>query len=85
MSETVATPDAKKRRREAILALIGWVLLEGIIVSAAVLVFVSTGNVLILIGGIIVSFIVLGPNFLRWRRDHAPALKTPAAQDGDNV
>jgi hypothetical protein len=70
-----------EKRKEAVSALIKIAALEAVILIAVVAAYLATGNLTYLIGGIIGAQIVAVPMFLRWTREHAPAMKQNPDKD----
>lgn len=71
-------PDDLKRK-EAVRALINLALLEGMLIFVVIAVYLYTNSIAYLIGGVVATSFIFAPLILRWVRDHAPALRTPAA------
>lgn len=67
-------PDAEKRT-EAFNALVRIAVLEAGIIAIVVAIWLATGNLAFLVGGLIGSQIVVAPMIIRWVREQAPALR----------
>jgi len=68
------------RRKESIRTLINLVILEGFLIAAVIVVYLYTGKLVHLIGGVIGASLIIAPLFIRWIREHG---KTPAQDAGD--
>lgn len=68
-------------RKQAIKALINIAIIEGFVLAAVVGVYLYTGNIVHLVGGVVGSALIFGPMFLRWFKEHGQALKTGPASD----
>ena len=71
-------PEDKKK--EALRALIGIVVLEAAIIVAVVAAWIVTGRLSYLIGGLIGSQIIIAPMVFNWTREKASHLKSPPGQ-----
>jgi len=77
--------DAQKRK-DAIKGLINIAIIEGFVLMAVVGVYLYTGNITYLVGGIIGSALIFAPMFLRWARAHGGAMKAkPNSDEGGDV
>lgn len=65
----------QQARREAIGKLVNIAMLEGVVLIAVVVVYLSTGAVIYLIGGVLGTLAIFVPFYIRWARAHAAALK----------
>ena len=70
----MAHPD-QERRKEAVRALINLALLESALLITVALIYLRTGEITHLAGGIAASMLIFGPMFFRWFRAHGAALK----------
>lgn len=68
-------------RKQAIKALINIAIIEGFVLAAVVGVYLYTGNIVHLVGGVVGSTLIFGPLFLRWFKEHGRALQTGPASD----
>ena len=63
-------------KREAIRSLINIAVLEGIVLMGVVGVYLYTGKMTYLVGGVVASTLIFGPAFIRWFKAHGKHLKT---------
>lgn len=68
------TPD-QRMRKNAVKALVNIAVMESFVLIAVVAVYLATGNVTYLVGGIVGTLAVFVPFYIRWARGHAQALK----------
>ena len=71
-----------QKKQDAVRALINIAVIEGFVLVAVVGVFLYTQSLTYLIGGVVGSTLIFGPMFLRWTKDHAPALRPSADETG---
>jgi len=67
-------PDVEKKK-EAVNALLRILALEGVIIAVVVAVYLATGKLNYLIGGMIGSQIIVAPMMIGWLREKAVHLK----------
>lgn len=72
--------DAQKRK-DSLKALVNIIALEGVLLFAVVAFYLSTSSLTYLVGGIVATQLIFVPIFIRWVRDHAPALKSQPGED----
>ena len=73
-----------QKRKGAIKALVNIAMLEGFLLVAIVAVYLSTGNLTYLVGGLVGSTLIFGPMFFRWFKAHGQALKTDSKSQVTN-
>ncbi|GJL95445.1 MAG: hypothetical protein DHS20C05_18500 [Hyphococcus sp.] len=74
-----------QKRKDAIKALVNIAMLEGFLLVAIVAVYLSTGSLTYLVGGLVGSSLIFGPMFFRWFKAHGAAMKAssaPSNQEG---
>jgi len=71
-----------QKRKAAIKGLINIAIVEGFVLMVVVGVFLYTGSLIHLVGGIIGSTLIFGPMFLRWYNEHGKALKRNGEEGG---
>ena len=71
-----------QKRKAAIKGLINIAIVEGFVLMAVVGVFLYTGSLIHLVGGVIGSTLIFGPMFLRWYKEHGKALKMNSGEGG---
>ncbi|MBL4618915.1 MAG: hypothetical protein JKX88_02300 [Marinicaulis sp.] len=65
----------QQQRKDAMRALLNIVIVEGVVLMAVVGVFLYTGEVFHLLGGVVGTSLIFGPMFLRWYNEHGKAWK----------
>jgi len=75
-------PVDDKKRKDEIKGLINIAIAEGFVLMAVVGVYLYTGKLIHLAGGVIGSTLIFAPMFLRWHKEHAQALKTKTGEGG---
>ncbi len=75
------TPDEHKRK-VALKSLFNIALFESVVLLAVVGVYLGTGNLTYLIGGIIGSTLVFAPMFLKWFQEYGEVMKTQSDEGG---
>ncbi len=70
-----------QKRKDAIKGLINIAIFEGFVLVAVVGVYLYTGNLVHLVGGVFGSTLIFAPMFLRWSRAHGEAMKTRPNSD----
>lgn len=68
------TPE-QQERKDAVRALVNIAILESLILIAVVAVYLATGVVAYLVGGVLGTLAIFVPFYVRWARDYAKALK----------
>lgn len=63
------------RRKDAIKALINIAIIEGFVLAAVVGVYLYTGDIVHLVGGVIGSALIFGPMILRWYNEYGGTLR----------
>ncbi len=66
---------AGQKRKDAMNARVRIAVLEGVVLMLVIAAFVMTGSIPALLAGVAVSAAVFAPMFLRWMKEHGPALK----------
>lgn len=64
-----------QKRQDAIRGLINIALLEGAVLTLVIGVYLYTGEIVHLVGGVIGSTLIFTPMLLRWMRAHGAAMK----------
>ncbi len=74
-----------QKRKAAIKGLINIAIIEGFVLMAVVGIFLYTGNLVHLVGGVIGSTLIFAPMFLRWSSAHGEVMKARpnAGRSGD--
>lgn len=73
-----------QKRQDAIKALINIAIIEGFVLVAVVAVYLYTGEIVHLIGGVIGSTLIFGPMFVRWYNEHGKALQAKPNSTKEN-
>jgi len=71
----------QQKRKAAIKGLINIAIIEGFVLLAVVGVYLYTGKLIHLVGGVIGSTLIFAPMFLRWSRAHGAAMKARPNSD----
>ncbi len=71
----------EQKRKDAIKGLINIAIIEGFVLMAVVGVFLYTGNLIHLVGGVMGSTLIFAPMFLRWSRAYGEAMKARPNSD----
>ena len=72
--------DAHKKQ-EAVNGLIKIAIAEGALLMIVVAVYLYTGKMTYLIGGVVGTTLIFGPMFLRWFNEHGAALRNSTNGD----
>ncbi len=73
-----------QKRKDAIKGLINIAIIEGFVLMAVVGVYLYTGKLIHLVGGVIGSTVIFAPMFLRWSRAHGEAMKVRPNSAGNS-
>lgn len=70
-----------QRRKEAIRGLINIILFELLLIGGVIAIFLYTSSAAFMIGGVLLTGLIVAPMFIRWARTHGPALKSTQSSD----
>ncbi|GAB4526371.1 MAG: hypothetical protein Kow00133_15220 [Amphiplicatus sp.] len=65
------------KRREAVRALMNIALLEGMVLFLVVALYLATGGLAYLVGGLVAASLIFAPLFVRWLKAHGAAFRSP--------
>lgn len=75
-------PDLKQERRKAaVRSLFKLAVLEAVLIAAVVVIYLYTGNILYLVGGVVGSTLIAAPMFFRWVRDQQEEMRERSQSD----
>lgn len=65
----------RQERREAVRALVNIAILESVLLIVVVAVYLATGVVAYLVGGVLGTLAIFVPFYIRWARNYAEGIK----------